>query len=129
MALREKALRLKAEAEALFANYIEHRWRGELWKAGEYLWAALQALLMAIALAKGRELAAKHGAIRRFVDELADIMEDPGIRDAFRDGERLHANFYHPGLLDDEEVREAILRVEGCIDKLAHLLERELGAK
>jgi len=122
----EEVEKFKEEAERLFKNYIEHRHRGELWKAGEYLWATLQALLLGLARAMGKEIAAKHGALRRFTIELADVVGDTGILDAFKDGERLHANFYHPGLLDDEEVIEAIVKLESYVEKLSELLEREL---
>jgi len=115
--------RLVEEAEELFANYIAHRRRDELWKAGEYLWATFHALLLALARSLGEEVPAKHGAIRRFVLKLADIKGDEGLVRAFKDGERLHANFYHPGLLDDEEVLEAILELEGYVDRLVAWLE------
>ena len=122
----EKVLRLKREAEEHFSNYLRHMRAGELWKAGEYLWGAYHALLLALASVMGKKVPARHAALRRFVLELADIMGDEGIYEAFKDGERLHANFYHPGLLDEEEAEEAILHLESCISKLAGVLEQRL---
>ena len=122
----EKALRFKREAEEHFSNYLKHMRAGELWKAGEYLWGVYLALLLALANAMGKKVPARHAALRRFVLELADIMGDEDIYEAFKDGERLHANFYHPGLLDEEEAEEAILHLESCISKLADVLEQRL---
>ncbi len=125
----EAVARLIREAEVLFANYVAQRRKGELWKAGEYLWATFHALLLALARSLGEEVPARHGAVRRFVLRLADIRGDEGLVRAFKDGERLHANFYHPGLLDDEEVLEAILELEEYVDKLVAWLEEASSSR
>jgi len=125
--LSEEALGKLRTTEEHMDNFYKALAEGELDKAGEFLWAAVNALIHALALARGERLPAKHGPVRDFVRRLAGELEDKALWDAFRDAERLHANFYSPGIFEEEELRAMIDNVVyGLIEPLYELAESEL---
>jgi len=114
-------------AEEHMDNFYRALARGELDKAGEFLWATVNALAQALALARGERLPAKHGPVRDFIRKLAGELEDEALWDAFRDAEKLHANFYSPGIFEEEELRAMIDNVvNGLVRGLYRLAESEL---
>jgi len=114
-------------AEEHMDNFYRTPAGGELDKAGEFLWATVNAIVHALALARGERLPAKHGSVRDFVRKLAGELEDEALWDAFRDAEKLHANFYSPGIFEEEELRAMVDNVlNRLIKPLYELAEREL---
>jgi len=82
---------------------------------------------MPLALARGERLPAKHGPVRDFVRKLAGELEDKALWDAFRDAEKLHANFYSPGIFEEEELRAMMDNVVNRLVRgLYKLAESEL---
>ena len=127
--MSEEAREKLRVAEEHMDNFHRALARGELDKAGEFLWATVNAIVHALALARGERLPAKHGAIRNFVKKLAGELEDKALWDAFRDTEKLHANFFSPGIFEEEELRAMVDNVlNRLIKPLYELAERELGA-
>ena len=114
-------------AEEHMDNFYRALARGELDKAGEFLWATANALIHALALTRGERLPAKHGPVRDFIRKLAGELEDKALWDAFRDAEKLHANFYSPGIFEEEELRAMIDNVVNRLVRgLYELAESEL---
>ncbi len=114
-------------ADGYIDNFFRALAKGEIDKAGEFLWAALNALVLALALIEGRRLPAKHGPIRDFIRGLSLRLRDDGIWTAFRSAEKLHANFYTPGIFEEEELRQMCDDVLLLVKKLYDMVERELG--
>jgi len=125
--LSDEAQEKLRTAEEHMDNFYRALAREELDKAGEFLRAAVNALVHAVASARGERLPAKHGPVRDFIRKLAGELGDKTLWDAFRDAEKLHANFYSSGIFENEELRTMI---DGVVHKLVRplyeLAEREL---
>ena len=114
-------------AEEHMDNFYRALARGELDKAGEFLWATVNALVHALALARGERLPAKHGPVRDFIRKLIGELGDEALWDAFRDAEKLHVNFYSPGIFEEEELRAMLDNVVNRLVRgLYELAESEL---
>ena len=123
---REEVERKLRTVDGYIDNFFRALARGEINKAGEFLWAALNALVLALALIEGRRLPAKHGPIREFIRGLSLRLRDDAMWTAFRNAEKLHANFYTPGIFEEEELREMCDDVLLLVKKLYSMVEQEL---
>jgi len=114
-------------AEEHMDNFYRALARGELDKAGEFPWTTVNALAHALALARGERLPAKQGPVRDFIRKLVGELEDEALWDAFRDAEKLHVNFYSPGIFEEEELRAMLDNVVNRLVRgLYELAESEL---
>ncbi len=108
-------------------HYLENAYvsleRGEVEKAGEFLWGSMAQAIKAVAAFKGVELRS-HGAVRDFAMVLAKDNRDPALREAFAEANSLHQNFYESGL-----TREIVLeygeRIRPAVGRVLSLIPRE----
>jgi len=96
--------------------------RGELAQAGEKLWGAVTALLNAIGELR-RLPHYSHRDYSELVERLASELKRPELGKLFAVAERLHANFYHD-FIEDQEVFKAY---EADVLKLVEVLENEVS--
>ncbi|MSQ07620.1 MAG: hypothetical protein EXR54_10045 [Dehalococcoidia bacterium] len=97
--------------------------QGEVEKAGEFLWGSMAQAIKAVATFRGLNLRS-HDQIRAYASELSRAIGDTALRDAFRDANSLHQNFYESGL-----TREIVLeygeRIRHSVGRLLSLIPRE----
>ncbi len=97
--------------------------QGEVEKAGEFLWGSMAQAIKAVATFRGLSLR-RHDQIGVYVLELSRALGDTALRDAFRDANSLHQNFYESGL-----TREIVLdygeRIRRAVGRLLSLIPRE----
>ena len=107
-----------------YVQYNELKIRRELSKAGEILWSIIMIMLTMVSLVLTGKPLARHSEAKRFVKkDLSSIyyslygMDPARLVALFEAAERLHANFYHE-FLDEEELLEHL----GAGEELATVL-------
>ena len=68
-------------------------------------------------------LPTNHKEIRRYVRELSESLKDPHLYNLYKKAEKLHANFYH-NFLDEEEFCEYFYHSEQLLGKLYELRKK-----
>ncbi len=118
-----------------YEQYARLKREGELAKAGEVLWSAIMILLSALGVAlRGAPVRGHREAKLLVKRDLARLYAalyggDPAqLVELFGMAERLHANFYH-GFLDEEELRDCIGAAERLAAVLMDMARRLLGAR
>jgi len=102
-------------------NAAEELSRGELEKAGEYMWGAVVEAIKCVLVAKKGIKVAKHSELRRYARELSREVGDPEIFRAFREAESLHSNFYE-AMLEEEDLLAHFDSVRLLVSKLLELI-------
>jgi hypothetical protein len=92
---RQKAIQLIENADGLVR-------KGELEKAGEFYWGALTCYLNSLELLRTGKSHSKHGEMVREAKQIASNRSDPALFNALQSAEKLHANYYHSILSEDE---------------------------
>ncbi|MBM3942314.1 MAG: hypothetical protein FJ316_05225 [SAR202 cluster bacterium] len=109
-------------------HYLENAYisleRNEVEKAGEFLWGSMAQAIKAVAASKGRQLRHQR-EVGEYLMELSKALRDPGLRDAFRDANSLHQNFYESGL-NRAIVLEYGERIRPAVGRLLRLIPREM---
>ena len=99
-------------------NALEYLRAGQLEKSSEFLWGSMAQAVKAVAALREITLPT-HGAIWEFTRQLCQELGDSTLFDAFKDANRLHANFYEAGmtremLIDSEvTIRQGVARLIG----------------
>ncbi|RZN33706.1 MAG: hypothetical protein EFT35_10245 [Methanophagales archaeon ANME-1-THS] len=114
----EIALNAIRKAGWAFPSATTAKLEGEIWFVTvETLWGALTAAINAFALKCKGIIVREHKELKTFMRELSLERRDSQLSTAFKDAERLHANFYHKFLAMGDVVAEAP-KVEAIIRKL-----------
>jgi phenylpyruvate tautomerase PptA (4-oxalocrotonate tautomerase family) len=121
----EEAIQIYQEIiEKRYLQYRELLRRGELVKAGEILWSIILLFLNMLSLLVLKKPIRRHREVKAFVKNYVTKLykniygDDPSrVLVLFEEAEKLHANFYHE-FLDEEE----ILRAIGAGEELAKIL-------
>ena len=104
-----------------YDNAKEYVRRREYSKAGEALWGSINVYLKIISLIiSNRPLPTEHREIRRYVRSLSNSLRDPELYEWYKKAEKLHANFYH-SFLDEEEFGENFSYSEKLLQKLFYI--------
>ena len=108
-----------------YEQYVELKNRGALVKAGEVLWSAIMVLISMLSLLTRGSTVSHHKEAKLFVKkDLSELYhtiygDDPRhLVELFSYAEKLHANFYHE-FLDEEELMDCI----GASERLATILK------
>jgi len=116
-------------AQLLKLNVDESIGRGELDKAGEFLWGVVSCYLNALRLMLTGRVAADHKELMATAEQVAKNLNDERFIRAIREAERLHANFYH-SFLDLQgftqtygEVMYALERLHGKLTEVSLSLQ------
>jgi len=94
---------------------------GEYEKASESLWGSLASALNALSITKHGKPLTSHQDFRLFAKQLSAELSDPEIYRAFREAEKLHANFYH-AILTTEDLIDLFPKIEQAIRKILVLI-------
>lgn len=110
-----------------YSNFEHERQLGDKGKASEELWGVICSLLNAYhVLLQGKPIG-KHSELSKFAESL--LLSQPDgeeLYKTFRNAEKLHANFYHMFLADDE-LNEIWARVQQLATKIESMLKTELA--
>jgi hypothetical protein len=114
-------------AGVYYSNYDHERQSGDKGKASEELWGVISCLLRAYyLLLRGEPLPQEHKALVNWAREvLAGQPDGEGLYRSFRDAEKLHANFYHM-FIQDDELNEIWARVQALAVRLEDSVKTEL---
>ena len=82
---------------------------GDELQGSEKFWGAASHAIMAYLAYEGRPTPISHKQFRETAQRLTTELANPNIALWFRDAERLHSNFYH-NLIDDEDLRDESCR-------------------
>ncbi len=126
--IRRGATTYLERAAAYFSNFDLERTRDK-GKASEALWGTVSCLLNCYHLLLQGKPLSDHSTLRRFAKEI--LLSQPGgeeLFEAFRSAEKLHANFYHM-FLEDDEINKIWNNVQELAVKLESLVKMELEQK
>lgn len=93
--------------------------KGDSRKASEALWGSIAEALLSLAVAKGLKPPTDHRSLKA----LARDIGIEAVKQAFKTAEKLHANYYH-GFMDDEDVKEDLAIVEEGVRVLENMVKR-----
>jgi hypothetical protein len=110
-------------AQRYYSNYLAHRDRREFDKASEDLWGVVNAIASALSILLSGKPIKDHRNLRELINDIA--IENPEIIKLYREAERLHANFYH-GFLTQEDFKDSVAKIEKLITILSELTIRIL---
>ncbi len=111
-----RADEMKANADRALAE-------GRLDKCGEMLWGVLACHLNALMLLRAGRPATGHREMVEVGRELAAYLGDERLYRAIRHAEKLHANFYHL-FMDEEDMRKAYGEVMYAVGVVRRMIER-----
>jgi hypothetical protein len=119
--------RRKKLANLYYNNYHKYLKEENFSKASEFIYGAITSLLYALALFYGEKLG-DHGKFVVFVQELAQIMEDPQLEKEFADIQTIHANFYH-NFMSKEVFEIKIKEAENFGRRINEILQKKIDEK
>lgn len=115
--LLEEVRRRTSIVEEYFRNYYEYLSRRKFAKASEALWGILNNLASILSVLYGGEPISKHVELRELVTLLAKKLGNQEILRWYRACEKLHANYFH-NFMDEDEFEEHRIEAEKLIDEL-----------
>ncbi|MBI5125697.1 MAG: hypothetical protein HZA70_05630 [Planctomycetes bacterium] len=121
---RDELERHKTLRELYWSNAQEAVRKKEYEKVGEFVWGSLTQLFHGLALVKGVPLQT-HAKLKNFANEIARDLRSEGVRKAFEEGEKLHANFYR-SFLDPAQIATSTEVVRRGMEELLKRAETRL---
>ena len=89
---------------------------GDELQGSEKFWGAASHALMAHLAREGRPSPVRHKDFRETAERLATELANPNITIWFRDAEKLHTNFYHNLIVDEDALDEACRSVRSLVE-------------
>ena len=92
-------------------------------KVSELAWGSVVQMVHALAVKQGRKLTT-HKEIINYIRKISSMSGDKEMQELMKHAERLHANFYHQ-FLDENDVRETFGAIQRLLEKIGELLVKE----